>query len=85
MAQPLTSLIKKEATFQWNEAVAEAFTTLKMALTRAPVLALPNFVEQFVIETDASGSSIGTILMQRGHPIAYISKEMGKKYKMVLS
>ena len=54
LAQPLTSLLKKEATFQWNEAVEEAFTALKMVLTRALVLALPNFAEQFVIEIDAS-------------------------------
>ena len=25
LAQPLTSLLKKEATFQWNEAAEEAF------------------------------------------------------------
>jgi len=83
LAQPLTSLLKKEAAFQWNEAAEEAFTALKMALTRAPVLALPNFAEQFVIETNASGSGIGVVLIQRGHPIAYISKAMGRKYQML--
>ena len=83
LAQPLTSLLKKEATFQWNEAVEEAFTALKMVLTRALVLALPNFAEQFVIKTDASSSGIGAILIQRGHSIAYISKAMGKKYQML--
>ena len=80
LAQPLTSLLKKEPAFQWNEAIEEAFTALKMALTRAPMLALPNFAEQFVIETDASGSGIGAVLIQIGHPIVYISKAMGKKY-----
>jgi len=83
LAQPLASLLKKEASFQWNEAVVEAFTALKMALTRALVLALPNFAEQFVIEIDASGSAIRAILMQRRHPIVYISKAMGKKYQML--
>ena len=83
LAQPLTSLLKKEAAFQWNEAAEEAFTALKMALTRAPVLALPNFAEQFVIEIDASGSGTGVVLIQRGHSITYISKAIGKKYQML--
>jgi hypothetical protein len=42
-------------------------------------LALPNFEEPFVLETDACDTGIGVVLMQKGHPIAYLSKALGPK------
>lgn len=60
----------------WTSVCEEAFQTLKYKLTYTPVLALPNFRSQFVIETDASDKGIGAVLMQQGHPIAYLSKAL---------
>ncbi|PNX72062.1 monoglyceride lipase, partial [Trifolium pratense] len=81
-SKPLTELTKKEG-FKWNEAAAEAFQKLKVAVTTAPVLVLPNFKLPFEIECDASGRGVGAVLMQMRHPIAYFSKALAssKLYK----
>ncbi|GJT50116.1 putative mitochondrial protein [Tanacetum coccineum] len=58
ISQPLTMLLKKDA-FQWNSQAQEAFERLKQVMVPSLVLALPNFEEEFVIETDAS--RMGTV------------------------
>jgi hypothetical protein len=76
LAKPLTELLKKDQVFVWMSAHDEAFALLKSALCSAPVLALPDFTCPFHIETDASGSGVGTVLQQDGHLIAFISKPL---------
>ncbi|WVZ05472.1 hypothetical protein V8G54_018818 [Vigna mungo] len=75
IAKPLTELTRKDG-FGWNEQAQEAFNELKQKVTSAPVLRLPNFEEEFVLEYDASGTGIGAILMQGKRPVAYYSKAL---------
>lgn len=79
LAKPLTSLLKKGTVFVWTAAHESTFQALKTALVSAPVLALPDFSKPFCLETDASKLGIGAVLMQDGHPIAYLSKALGPK------
>ena len=67
----------------WDEEATHAFTLLKKIMTNASVLALPDFNKQFVIETNASLTGVRAILMQKGHPIAFISKSLGPKQQIM--
>jgi len=80
MTKPLTNLLRYK-TFQWSPEAQIAFDKVKVAMTRAPILALPNFQATFTIETDACQDGIGAVLMQQGRPIAYLSKALGEKHK----
>nr|GEX14628.1 gypsy/Ty3 retroelement polyprotein [Tanacetum cinerariifolium]GEX15581.1 gypsy/Ty3 retroelement polyprotein [Tanacetum cinerariifolium] len=48
ISQPLVALTKKDA-FKWNPLTELAYRKLKEAMVKAPVLALPNFEQEFVI------------------------------------
>ncbi|KAL4341599.1 hypothetical protein GQ457_08G014550 [Hibiscus cannabinus] len=76
IAKPLANLLKK-GKFEWHMEAEAAFQKLKTAMTSTPTLAMPNFKEPFVIEADASGTGIGAILSQHGHPIAFMSRALG--------
>jgi hypothetical protein len=52
---------------------------MKECLSSAPILALPDFSQQFCIETDASNSGVGAVLLQGGHPLAFLSRALGPK------
>lgn len=80
VSKPLTEQLKK-GSFKWNEHTHLAFENSKQALIAAPVLAVLDFSKIFVVETDASKDGIGVVLMQEGHPLAFISKALGPKWQ----
>lgn len=73
LARPLTDLLRKD-NFQWSDTTQEVFNRLRTTLLTTPVLALAYPSKTFVVETDASFSVIGVVLMQDHHLIAFISK-----------
>ncbi|GJT49014.1 reverse transcriptase domain-containing protein [Tanacetum coccineum] len=76
IAKSLTILTRKSKTFDWGEEQERAFQTLKDKLCNAPVLALPDGSEDFVMYCDASSVGLGCVLMQRGKVIAYASRQL---------
>ena len=76
IAKPLTQLLTKKG-FLWSEQAQAAFDLLKQAMVNTPVLALPDFSRPFSIETDACDTGVGAVLVQDGHPVAYLSKALG--------
>ena len=76
-AAPLHHLTSKGVAFQWDAACQESFEKLKCDVTKAPVLAFPDFsptAAPFHLQTDASAVGIGTVLEQDGHVNAYASR-----------
>jgi hypothetical protein len=78
ICRPLHDLLKKDS-FKWTNSQTVTFEQLKTSLITAPVMALPDFHEPFTLETDASGTGLGAVLMQQGKPIACFSKTLGTK------
>lgn len=78
LATPLTDLLKQDS-FKWTIAATTTFSNLKEALMVAPVLAIPNFPEPFILEIDAYDFGTGAVFSQGNHPIAYFSKMLSMR------
>ncbi|GKC78116.1 putative reverse transcriptase domain-containing protein, partial [Tanacetum coccineum] len=78
IAKPLTKLTQKNKKYEWGEDEEEAFQILKQKLCSAPILALPEGSEDFVVYCDASIKGYGAVLMQREKVIAYASRQLKK-------
>ncbi|PWA90032.1 reverse transcriptase domain-containing protein [Artemisia annua] len=65
IAKPLTELTQKNRKFIWEKDQEIAFQLLKRKLCEAPILALPEGNNDFVVYCDASRRGLGAVLMQR--------------------
>ena len=79
--QPLSSLLKKDATWSWRPEHQAAFNSVKKSLASAPVLVLPDESKPFHVVCDASDFAIGCALMQfddegRERVVSYNSRQM---------
>ncbi|GJX68973.1 putative reverse transcriptase domain-containing protein [Tanacetum coccineum] len=81
IANPFTLLTQKNKTYVWGNEQDESFRILKEKLCNAPVLALPDGPDDFVVYCDASKQGFGSVLMQRGKVIAYASRQLKKHEK----
>ena len=61
---PLTKLLKKDSLIDWNDNCDEAFAKIKTILISAPILALPNSKDPFVLAIDFSYDGMGMVLSQ---------------------
>ncbi|GJU20183.1 reverse transcriptase domain-containing protein [Tanacetum coccineum] len=76
IAKPLTKLTQKNKKYIWGEEQELAFQLLKQKLCEAPILALPEGNDDFVVYCDASLQGLGAVLMQREKVIAYASRQL---------
>nr|GEU45047.1 putative reverse transcriptase domain-containing protein [Tanacetum cinerariifolium] len=76
IARSMTKLTQKKVKFDWGDKQEEAFQIINRNLCSAPILALPEGSEDFVVYCDASIKGLGTMLMQREKVIAYGSRQL---------
>nr|GEV68586.1 reverse transcriptase domain-containing protein [Tanacetum cinerariifolium] len=66
----------KNKKYIWGENQESAFQLLKQKMGEAPILALPEENDDFVIYCDASHQGLEAVLMQREKVIAYASRQL---------
>ncbi|GJU48149.1 putative reverse transcriptase domain-containing protein [Tanacetum coccineum] len=86
--QPITLLDQKNKTYVWGDKQDEAFQILKEKLCNAPVLALPDGPDDFVVYCDASKQDIfvGAVALSRkkdSSPGRLFQEAIGYKMKCV--
>ncbi|GKE81725.1 putative reverse transcriptase domain-containing protein, partial [Tanacetum coccineum] len=76
IAKPMTKLTQKKVAFEWGDKQEAAFQTLKHKFCSAPILALPQGAENFIVYCDASYKGLGAVLIQNEKVIAYASRQL---------
>jgi hypothetical protein len=76
IARPMTQLLKKDKKFEWTEKCEQSFQELKKRLVSAPILTMPDITKSFDVYCDASKLGLGSVLMQDGKVIAYLSHQL---------
>nr|GEZ95834.1 putative reverse transcriptase domain-containing protein [Tanacetum cinerariifolium] len=76
IAKFLTELTQKNKKYIWGDNQESAFQLLKQKLCKAPILALPEGNDDFVVYCDASHQGLGAVLMQKEKVIAYASRQL---------
>ena len=70
----------------WTEKCETAFQDLRDKLTSSPVLAFPDFNQNFILDCDASGEGLGAVLSQCDNgierPVAYASRRLTKSERL---
>ena len=86
LAKPLYRLTEDKVKFHWTEECDRNFNQLKNALCKEALLHYPNFDKEFILATDASGTSVGSTLSQKDknvilRPVAFAGRCLKKHEK----
>ena len=71
LLSPLTALTSKNVKYYWKDEHQKCFDVIKRVIRREVLLAYLDFNAMFEIHTDASKLKIGTVISQKGKPIAF--------------
>ena len=74
MAHPLRQLTRKDAKWVWSETQEKAWSDIKTAISRAPVLRFYSLQDEVTLQCDTSDTGLGAILLQLQQPLRCCSK-----------
>ena len=86
LAEPLRRLQKQDTIWAWESEQQQAFEKIKNVLTTLPVLTYFDKDKDHIIQTNASKTGLGAVLLQEGQPIVYASRtltETEKRYSNI--
>ena len=69
IARPLCRLLKKDTKFNFDDSCKAAFEEIKIRLVQAPIMAAPDWDQEFKVMCDASDFAMGAVLGQRKEKI----------------
>ena len=72
---PLSTVTSKQIKWNWSKNRQKAFDTIEKLFSRETLLSYPNFTEAFEIHIDASKVQLGSVISQKGKPIAFYSRK----------
>jgi hypothetical protein len=78
IAKPMTSLLEKGRELKWDWKCQDSFNQLKLRLMSPPILIMLDLQKGFDIYCDACDQGLGCVLMQEGHMITYVSRQVRK-------
>ena len=82
LMKPITRLVEKASPKQviWTDECQRALSAVKSAISAQPSLKLPNLNHLFCVQTDASGTGLGGVLLQHDgdywRPCAFVSRKL---------
>ena len=69
IARPLCRLLEKDTRFNFDDSCKAAFEEIKIILVQAPIMAAPEWDQEFEVMCDASDFAMGAVLGQRKEKI----------------
>ena len=75
----ITDMLGKDKEIKWTPEAKQSFEDIKKAISKAPVLASPDFSKDFLIFSFSSEHIVAGVLLQKNHerheqPIAFTAR-----------
>jgi hypothetical protein len=81
LVKHITTMLRKGNEVKWTDESRESFNQIKKALTKEPMLIIPDYSKDFLIFSFASFDTVAIVLLQKNvggleKPISFFSREL---------